>query len=184
MKIIINYDLIDKIKDINEAYGIFKIIRNNRQELAIYIIPTCLPIDIIIAHESSKTALVLVMFQILTYLAIELTEYIDLGDYYKKLAIKDLKRLVSLLKSNDIDTDFDLLKESMVYAKKYKLKINRDNLIEILESKYILIPTYDFNGHIKKTSFLQEHVIGSHEYVLSLGKFEKKHDLIPLRCNY
>ena len=36
-----------------------------------------------------------------------------------------------------------------------------------------MVPSYTFNGDIKDTSVLQEHIIGSKEYVLSLGSPKK-----------
>ena len=43
-----------------------------------------------------------------------------------------------------------------------------------MESKYILVPTYDFNNNIKNTSILQEHIVGTDKYVLSIGSPKKE----------
>ena len=180
MKLIINYDLTNKLKDINEPYGIRKIVRNNKPEILFYILSS-LPFDLLIAHESLKTAEVMALFQVLTYFTIEFSDYIDSGDHYKKIAIKDLRNLVSLLRDNYIKTDLELLKKSEVYEKNYQLHLNQEKIIEVLESKYILIPTYDFNGYIKNTSILQEHILGSNDYILSLGSPSKKFKLVYAR---
>ncbi len=44
-----------------------------------------------------------------------------------------------------------------------------------MEKKYILVPTYDYLGEIQSTSILQEHVVGSKIYVLSLGSEAKEY---------
>ena len=36
--------------------------------------------------------------------------------------------------------------------------------------KYISLPSYNYNGEITETLILQEHVIGSKEYILSINK--------------
>ena len=178
MKIIIEYDFTNKIKDVNESYGIVKMLRNNGKDIIRLYLPICIIFDLIFALNSKITAKVFLLYEILSYLEIEYFAYKEYGDHYKELAIKDLKRLVSLLKDNDIIADYDLLLKSEVYEKKYKLRLNEDKIIEVLESKYILVPTYDFNGHIKDTSILQEHVIGSDDYVLSFGSPAKKLKLV------
>ena len=165
MKIIIEYDFTNKIKDVNEPYGIVKMLRNNGKDIVRLYLPICVIFDLIFALESKITAKVFLLYEILSYLGIEYFTYKECGDHYKELASKDLKRLVSLLKSE-------------VYDKKYQLRLNEDKIIEVLESKYILVPTYDFNGHIKDTSILQEHVVGSDDYVLSFGSPAKKLKLV------
>ena len=43
-----------------------------------------------------------------------------------------------------------------------------------MEEKYILVPTNDFNNNIKNVSIKQEHIIGSTDYVLSIGSPKKE----------
>ena len=95
-------------------------------------------------------------------------------DDYKNKSIDDLKSLVSKFKDLYINTDYDLLLKSELYDKKYKVHLNENKIPFIMESKYILVPTYDFNGNVKNTSILQEHEIGTFTYVLSIGSPKKE----------
>ena len=38
-----------------------------------------------------------------------------------------------------------------------------------------MVPTYDFKGTVSETSMLQEHVVGTKSYVLTLGSPKRKH---------
>lgn len=57
--------------------------------------------------------------------------------------------------------------------KKYKVEVNKKQLPHIAEEKYILVPSYTYNGDTKDTSVLQGHIVGSKQYVLSLGSPKK-----------
>ena len=107
-------------------------------------------------------------------LGFELGLYKMIGDHYKEDSSNNLKRLVSILKELNVDTTYELLKKSECYHKIYNLKLNEKKIPQIIESKYILLPSYDYKGDITNTSLLQEHVVGSKTYVLSLGKPSKK----------
>ena len=96
------------------------------------------------------------------------------GDRYAIDATSRLNTLVSQLNDLNVNTDYDLLLQSEHYETKYKIKLNEKKLPYLLESKYIMVPTYSYSGEIKDTSILQEHVVGSKEYVLSLGSPQKK----------
>lgn len=77
------------------------------------------------------------------------------------------------MESLNIFTSYDLLLKSKVYDKKYKVEMNKEQLLHIAEEKYILVPSYTYNGDTKDTSALQEHIVGSKQYVLSLGSPKK-----------
>lgn len=89
-------------------------------------------------------------------------------------ALHRLGLLISQMNSLEFNTNFNLLLNSQIYEKKYNIKFNENKLPSLLQQKYILIPTYDYKGEIKKTSFVQEHVVGSKEYILSLGTPSRK----------
>jgi len=48
-----------------------------------------------------------------------------------------------------------------------------------MEKKYINVPVYDSIGDIKTVSIEQEHIIGSKQYVLSLGSPNQVRSLAP-----
>ena len=178
MKLVINYDFIDKIKDVNENYGIMKIVRNRKRYLVFNLTPFCIAIDLPICLFGKESALIVFISQVISYFMIEYFAYKQLGDFYKDMAINKLKKLVTLLKDINVDTSYDLLLDSEVYDKKYKIHLNEDKIPEVIESKYILVPTYNYYGEIKETSVLQEHVVGSNNYILSIGSPEKKLKLV------
>ena len=178
MKLVINYDFIDKIKDVNENYGVMKIVRNRKRYLVFHLTPLCIAVDLPICLIGKESALIVFVSQAISYFMIEYFAYRQVGDFYKEMAINKLHRLVTLLKDININTSYDLLLKAEVYEKKYKIHLNEDKILEIIESKYILIPTYNYYGEVRDTSILEEHVIGSNDYILSLGSPEKKLKLV------
>ena len=176
MKLIINYDFVEALKNVKEPYGVMKLVRNNKREWIKFDIPFTLLLEMPIMFRIG-------VIRTLTYMGIGFSiakliygslEYKNIGDIYAKKSINDLKHLAYLLREQYLNTDYELLLQSEYYDKKYKLKINEEKTVEILESKYILVPTYDFNNNIKNVSIEQEHRIGSKIYVLSLGSPEKR----------
>ena len=92
----------------------------------------------------------------------------------KTKALEDIKRLAIQLKDLNISTGKELLMDSYVYEKEYKLVNKEDSIIpKIYQKKYIMIPVYD-DGEIKEVSLLQEHIIGSKYYVISYGEPTKQ----------
>ena len=168
------------ILDVNQEYGPFKIIRNNKKRWATINLPMYTIIDYAINRDIKVTLNILaIQFGIL--LGSELfAGIITKNDIYKIEAIKKLKTLVLELNDNYISTDYNLLLNSNLYQRNYKIYLNEDKLPEMLESKYVLVPTYDFNGNVKDTSILQEHIIGTNKYVLSLGSPTKQYKLAYL----
>ena len=174
MKLVINYDFFDAILNVNEEFTPMKIVRNNKGIIGFWY----LPVLTILNYVSSRKLLIVLVelimefgFLIGSILFYNLLTGID---DYKNKSKNDLLILVSKLKDLYIKTDNNLLLKSELISKKYKINLNKESLIEIMESKYILVPTYDFNGNVKNTSILQEHIIGSNNYVLSIGSPKKE----------
>ena len=176
--LMINYDFFNAIRDVNEPLGPLKIVRNQKNNFVKICIPMWIIYDLI-QHADMKEIIInnivrLGLFTLFSYL-IDLIPVKHCGmDTYSMISSKRLKRLVGQLNEHKINTSYDLLLESELYEKKYKLQFDKDRLLYILEKKYVLVKTYGFNNTIKKTSILQEHVVGSKEYVLSLGTPMKK----------
>ena len=93
----------------------------------------------------------------------------------------NLKKLVSKLNDINIATDYDLLKQSELYERKYKIEFNESKIPIIMENKYVLVPSYNYKGDVKDTSILQEHFVGSKDYILSVGSPSKKLTLVNSR---
>jgi len=177
MKLVINYDFFDAVLNVKEEFSPMKIVRNNKRIIAFWYFPILTMLDYLSCRNLKIVFQELIIefgFLIGSILFFNLVTGID---DYKNKSKSDLLLLAVKLKNLCIKTDYDLLLNSELISKKYKININKENLFEVIESKYILVPTYDFNGNIKDTSILQEHVIGTNKYVLSLGSPKKEYKL-------
>lgn len=170
MKLVINYDLMEKIQQAKEEFGISVVLKKNLKKVSgwfgVYTtinLATGQPIDKAIANAAITASMVLLMFS-----TTDLVKYRILGDFDRRKAINDLARLSRQLGQVNISTSVDLLLESEESSREYKIEINDRKIPCILQEKYILVPTYS-NDQIKETSILQEHIIGSKQYVLSIG---------------
>ena len=173
MKLIINYDLINEISNTTNKPVLIK----NLNEIkllypSVYIANFLVFYSILPFNAAFIASTVSINWALVTFSII--CKYFEI-DPYKIIAEKNLNNLVLKLKDLHIDTTYDLLLDSKVYYKKNNLKINEKKIPYILESKYILVPTYDSLGEITKTSVLQEHVVGSKKYVLSIGSPEREY---------
>ena len=180
MKLVINYDLLEEIKNAQEPYCGMKLIRCYKRYWIKFAMPFSILASIPSMFDNSFIPIFasLSVFNIFVPLICDYLTYNDLGDFHQEEAKDKLCSLISLLRENNINTDYDLLLNSELYYKKYNLTVNEDKIIEVLESKYILIPTYNYNMKVTDTSILQEHIVGSNKYVLSFGRPEKKLKLV------
>lgn len=174
MKIIINYDYINAIKNVNEKYTPFKVIRNNKVKWVKVNLPIYTAANMLITNFDLKRTAALLGLQFFTltgcFFVLHSATTPDVYSVKSELALRDLVRK---LKDVNVDTSFELLKQSELYDKKYEIKLNEKKLPELIQSKYILVPTYDYLGSVKETSIVQEHIMGSKDYVLSLGSPQK-----------
>lgn len=174
MNILINYDYMNAVKNVNEPFTPFKIIRNNKAKFAKYHLPIYLTLDLLIVGTDLKKIFRYLALQFGLAIAMEFIIYLAAGDDLLRVKSEvDLKELVRQFKDANVETSYDLVRKSKVYDKKYEVKINENKIPELIQSKYILVPTYDYLGDVKETSILQEHVMGSKDYVLSLGSPKK-----------
>ncbi len=178
MKLVINYDFFDKIKDVREPLNPLKVIRNNKGPMAIHF-PVCMSINLM--RHSLPEAIAIYGFDVL--LGLSVWWLIDTWrnnskDPYAKDAAKKLKVLASELRNQKVLTDYDLLLKSELYKTEHKITLNEKRLPFITETKYIIVPTCNSLGEVKTTSIKQEHVVGSKEYVLSHGSYTKQLKLV------
>lgn len=179
MNLVINYDFFNAIKDVNEPLSPFKVMRNSKKFNSMVALPCFIIMNSLQYHgDLEKIFLTLpINFGVITLLETFHNMLLH-KDEYKEIAMIRLKRLVQEFNILNIDTNYDLLLKSELYHEKYHLRLNDEKLPIILESKYILMPTYNFKGNIKDTSLLQHHVVGSKTYVLSLGTHQKERKLV------
>ncbi len=184
MKLVIDYDLIQEIQNAKEPFGPFKIVRQNKHLKALSV-PLMFSITLALSQDVLQS-LIILPFQVAVELGFEIFSisllYQHAGDPYAKIAKDRLEHLVPRLKNLYVDTSYKLLLDSEVYHSEYKVHLNEKNLPYLLNSKYIIVPTYNSNGDIKRTSILQEHVVGSEKYVLSIGSKTKQFSTVRSRA--
>ena len=174
MNIVINYNFVNAVKDINEGFIPSKVVRNNLNMWIKFNLPFLTSLEIAVTKDKFfKYYPVAIAFHLLFVFEAELIKYKLLGDLYKDIADLRLKTLVSMLNDININTDYSLIKDSKCYHTVRNLKLNEKKIPQIVESKYILLHAYDNKGDIVETSLLQEHVMGSKQYVLSMGSPQK-----------
>ena len=175
MNIMINFDFINAVKNVNENFTLKKITRNQKVKFLTINLPIYTFLNYVFCEGNIPKVLGTLSLQIAVSYLLELFFYkvTDL-DSFKYISDRDLKKLVSQLQESDIDTTYDLVKQSELYDKKYNIRLNEKKIPQLVQSKYILLPCYDYLGDVKDISILQEHVMGSGEYILSLGSPKKK----------
>ena len=176
MKILVDYDLINSIKNVNEPMSPYKIIRNRKADWAKFNLPLYTAVDIAL-NNIEKVPLILA-FQFGLLITAEMIVRIPLRlDEFKTKSDQDLKTLVTKLQDLNVETNYEMLKKSELDDKTYKFRLNESKLPELVETKYILVPSYNYQGNIKSTSIQQDHVVGSKTYVLSIGSKQKQKQL-------
>jgi len=175
MKIVNDYDLIEKINKSKGKIDLLKIILRSMAWVA----PVCglnhlfnLSIDFFKYIAVDPLKFLLIHYFITVTTAVLSKIYVDKS---RKCVISfnnDLLKLLNKLRESGIKTDLELLNDSKEDLVEYKF-INEDARLRLRENKYILIPTNDGFGGVKDVSVLQEHNIGSKVYVLSLGSPKK-----------
>jgi hypothetical protein len=174
MKLLINFDFWNAVRNVNEPFTPFKLIRNEKNHYVKHLIPIYFLIDIM-GHTVPKAIGILIaqMSTLVTTVFLVEKKLLDI-DKYKQKSDFDLSNLVSKLKDIDVETDKELIKETTLDSKVYNIKLNEKKLPVLVESKYVLVPSYSFSGDIKDSSLVQEHVVGSHTYILSHGSKQKQ----------
>ena len=176
MKLIVNYDLLNSTKNVKDPLSPMKVIRNNKSRWAKFNLPLYTAVNYLINRNIPITIGVLgLQFGLL--ITSDLLIYKAYGDKYKEVSERDLKKLAQQLKELNIDTSYDLLLKSELDDKDYKIRLNEHKLPELVESKYILVPSYNYDGEIKVSHIEQEHVVGSKKYILSIGSKQRQKQL-------
>ena len=173
MKLVINYDFFNAVLDVNEGFTPMKIVRNNKKGIVLGV-PSFFTMNYVLIRSLPDSIKILGL-QTLSFFALNYVYKFYYGyDPYKEASIDRLRKLSYKLNDIFVNTDYDLLLKSEIIKKEHKIHLNEDKIPDLLENKYVLVPTYDFNGNIKNTSILQEHIVGSNEYVLSVGSPKKE----------
>ena len=181
MKLIVNYDLLNKIKESKTGMNLQKNIINELRIQSFALSLGCV-IDLLILGKPYvfNNLLFCGMYFIPGFVMLNIIDKAFQVNN-KRRANMELTLLSARLNNNlKINTNLDLIKESGVYKTEYKIIKNKDNIPVIKQDKYIMIPTYNGMGDITETSVLQEHNLGSKEYILSIGSPNKVLKLKPV----
>ena len=170
MKIIINYELMDKVQEAKTGFSLKKY----KQKLGFYlgVVGLARFSAVAIGGMPIEEALKGMIFP-----TIYGSSYFGISDwsmskYRKESAEQELRNLSQRLKDTFIETDSELLKNSYAYHTEYKL--NSENFPpKIEEHKYIMVPVHNDWGNNER-SLHQEHFVGTREYALSYGEPEKQ----------
>ncbi len=173
MKLIINYDLLDKIRESKTGFSLQRtlkpvLIKAGISTIIIMLINAFIVSPEELLKEFFEAILISLNIQLLVHIPVDLI----LSKYVKILSKDTLKKLTIQLRQININTDENLILDSYKYKTEYKW-IKSENDIDLVQKKYIMVPVIE-NGEEKEVSILQEHSIGSKTYSLSIGEPTKQ----------
>ncbi len=184
MKLLINYDFFDAVRNVNEKTTPLKVIRNEKKKYAI-LLPIYTSLALIAKQYSDFDTREIISIIIRAYgnlMALDtLAEFMfkkmsyTQTDLYARKAIARLQTLALMLDDINVKTNYDMLLASELYHKTVHLDSSESNRPILVSQKYIYVPSYGFDGEEKTTSILQEHVIGTKEYILSQDEPDRQY---------
>lgn len=183
MKIRINYDLFEKIREAKGEFSLQK--KTVKNILYTWPLPFLASFTMFLATLGNNPTTENIKEILILYGAcIGIKDLFDLAlhsrnkDFYSNEAKLELSELsYYLIKSLFINTAVDLLLNAEQYGKTTYSFMNKEKLIPRLQKKNILIPTYE-NSEIKDKIILQEHLLGSNDWYLSVGSPKKEEKLV------
>ena len=179
MKIKINYDLL-KTTDLSEkGISIDKIISKSLFKGLTWAVPGELMVTFCPDKKETLIASSCLIGAYAIYPVLNVLYHNLYKDEYKQEFNDELDTIINKLKSLNIYTNKDLLKQARLITKSYKGDIN-SIIPNIKEKKHIEIPVIDNNV----IELVQEHNIGSKDYALSIPKANIKMKTISSNQNY
>ena len=103
--------------------------------------------------------------------------YYMLRDNTKKYSKEDLEKIVRQLSSLDVCVGYESLLNAYKYDKEYETIKSESAILKILEKKYIKVPCSD-DEVFGEVSLVQEHIVGTKKYTLSVGEPQKTYKLV------
>lgn len=170
MKIEINYDLFQKIKEAKKGFSLIKCAKPVLSHTTIFVTIDSI-ISLLAALDNQPILYDISYYLILSSLCYGMPEMI-LSKITQPKSINELKKLSITLNRINVNTDYELLLESYKYKTEYKVKFDESFIPYLKQDKYINVPVY-VNGEEKEVSLVQEHIIGSEKYYLSYGSPKK-----------
>ena len=183
MKLLINYDFFNAIRNVNEKTNLLKVIRNEKGKYAV-MFPIYLSIPLIAMQNGKITPRDIALPIIRGYTTLISLDFffewiiqkydISNMDLYGQKSSRRLKELAVLLSTINVNTNYDMLLASELYYKKTSIEPSEGTFPVLKSEKYIYVPSYGFDGEEKTTSILQEHVVGTREYELSVEEPDRQ----------
>lgn len=170
MKILVNYDLLDKIRESKKGISL--------QRSSNYIIKytllfgSCDVIFGLINNASSREAVLSIISTLGLNMIIVNALELMFSPLNKNIAINDLKLLVNDLRNQYVNTNYELLQKAYKYDTSYSFMLDENKIPHLKQEKFIMVPVIERDEE-KEVSLVQEHVIGSNEYILSYGSPKK-----------
>ena len=190
MKLLINYDFYNAVRDASESLRPMKVIRNEKKKymiLSSVYLSMCLMARQYGNIDIKDIVLLLLRLNInLTCIDLILeTLYKKIGhsnmDLYAEVSSLNLKKLVLLLSNINVSTNYNMLLSSELYYKTCHINCEERKLPILKSKKYIYVPSYGYDGEEKVTSILQEHIIGTKEYILSVDEPDRQYRRILVK---
>lgn len=167
MKIIINYDLMDKISEAKQGYSLNRCIKRTLGMTAFTSLIGA-PDNLIMGNISPD-----LWIELSAYLACHTSFMVALAWTFKNMSQESAKKmlhyLVSDLQKHCVKTDEDSILDTKNYKTEYDFSF-KSALPIIEQKKYLNVPVRDEYFGDKDISLVQEHIMGSREYILSLGE--------------
>ena len=184
MKLLINYDFFEAIRNVNEKTTPLKVFRNEKKKYAI-LLPIYTSVALIAKQYCDFDTKDIIPAIIRAYGCLMSLDNIgeimaktfshSKTDLYAQKASARLKMLALMLDDINVNTNYDMLLASELYHKKVYLDSSEGNRPILVSQKYIYVPSYGFDGSEKETSILQEHIIGTKEYILSQDEPDRQY---------
>ncbi len=173
MKLKINYDLIEKIKESKNGIKLNKIVKT--RVISFGVSSALLsPLYVNSSVEETMLGISSLVFWNVFFGGLDYLFEKKIKNLKELSATFDLFHLANELSKLDVRTTTELLKEAEVISTNYKIKFKDSDKTPVLkQEKYIEVPLS--NGY--KETLLQEHNIGSKDYELSVQEPAKKMSL-------
>lgn len=161
MKINVNYELISKIGEAKIGINVHRV---GKKMAFLNGVMTAVSFMITPNDPKQIAAHILYSFSLISFqsLGLELAG----SRRQKEEANESLKELSCKLNDINVSTNSSLLMEAESYKTKYKINFNDGIIPKVIQNKYIMVPTRN-EGEV---SLLQEHIIGTRDYDLSVGE--------------
>ena len=169
MKLVVNYDFFKSVKRINDFGSNYALIKERSKRFVKIDLPIFATAGFALGCNLAKVVGLIAAEYCLTIAFLNVN----------KLGVMRMQReydnhrynLIALpykLQDLDLTTDYDLLLKSRVNKRRINFALNEHHIPSLNIMKTIDVPAQDTNGDINNVSLVQNHIIGSKDYVLTL----------------